>query len=290
MREYETLRQFVELAGDLHFGRAARTCHVSPSALSRSIQRLEAELGEPLFERQHHNVTLTPAGEAFRRHAINVLEEWHRYQAERAGKKGVLSGTVRVYCTVTAAQSLVPDLLGRVRRSHPGIRIELTTGYAADAIEQLRGGEVDVSVAALPARVPAGVISRVLATTPVVLVGPTVDGPVADSLARRTIDWPKVPLVLPAHGLVRDYADEWIARRGLTPTVYAEIQGHEAILSLVALGCGVGVVPKLVLEKSALQERITEIPVRPVLHTLRIGLCIRERSLSNPLVAAVWQA
>ena len=70
MKDYEPLRQFVELSRVLHFGRAARACHISASALSRSMQRLEAEVGEPLLEREHHKVTLTPAGEAFRRHAI----------------------------------------------------------------------------------------------------------------------------------------------------------------------------------------------------------------------------
>ena len=129
-----------------------------------------------------------------------------------------------------------------------------------------------------------------LTTTPVVFVGPNVEGPVRDAVRRRPIDWPAVPLVLPAYGLAREFADEWLRRRGIRPTVYAEIQGHEAILALVALGCGVGVVPKLVLENSALQDRITEIPVRPALPKFRIGLCVRTRSLSNPLVAAVWQA
>src|SRR5262245_51341426 len=128
VNEYEHLRQFVELARGLDFGRAARACHVSPSALSRSMQRLEAQLGEPLFEREHHKVTLTPSGDLFRRHALAVLEEWHRFQAERATGHGELTGTVHIYCTVTAAQSLVPDLLGRVRRAHPGIRLELATG------------------------------------------------------------------------------------------------------------------------------------------------------------------
>lgn len=289
MNEYEPLRQFVELARTLHFGRAARACHVSPSALSRSVQRLEAQLDEQLFERQHHNVTLTPAGEAFRRHAISVLEEWHRFEADRAGSHGVLEGTVHVYCTVTAAQSLVPDLIGLVRRAHPGIRIELATGYAADAIERLRGGGIDVSVAALPDRLPAGIVSRLLTTTPVVFAGPS-EGPVHDALRRRPIEWSELPLVLPAYGLARDRADRWFERRGISPSVYAEIQGHEAILSLVALGCGVGVVPRLVLESSALRDRIIEIPVRPALRPFRIGLCVRERSLSNPLVAAVWGA
>jgi LysR family positive regulator for ilvC len=290
MNEYESLRQFVELSHLLHFGRAARACHVSPSALSRSIRRMEDQLGEQLFEREHHRVALTAAGVAFRRHAQLVLEDWHRFAAERAGSRGELSGTVRIYCTVTAAQSLVPDLIARVRREHPGIRIEIETGYAADAIERLRGGDIDVSVAPLPSRLPAGIRSRVIDKTPVIFAGPRVDGPVRDAISRRPVDWANLPLVLPASGLAREHADAWLRRRRIAPNLYAEIQGHEAILALVALGCGVGVVPKLVLEKSALRDRITELPVRPALPALQLALCVRERSLSNPLVATVWGA
>ena len=290
MRDYEPLRQFVELSRTLHFGKAARACHVSPSTLSRAIQRLESEIGEPLFEREHHAISLTPAGEAFRHHAAAVLEEWTRFTEARSAAAGALSGTVHVYCTVTAAQSIVPDLLGRVRRAHPGIRIDLATGYATDAIDQVRGGTIDVSVAALPDRLPAGIVSRILTTTPVVFVGPKTAGPVRDAMTARSVDWRALPLVLPAHGLARDYVDQWLDRRAVTPTIYAEIEGHEAILSLVALGCGVGVVPKLVLEKSALRDRIVELPVRPALRRFRLALCVRERALSNPLVAAVWDA
>jgi LysR family positive regulator for ilvC len=290
MLEYEPLHQFVELTRTLHFGRAARACHVSPSALSRSVQRLEAQLGEQLFEREHHKVTLTPAGEQFRRHALAVLDEWHRYEQQRAEHHGRLNGTLHVYCTVTAAQSIVPDLFGRLRRAHPDVRIELRTGYSSDAVDQLRGGEIDASIAALPHRLPAGIASRHLTTTPVVFVAPNIDGPVRDLIGRRRVDWTHVPLVLPAHGLAREYADDWLDRRAITPAIYAEIEGHEAILALVALGCGVGVIPKLVLEKSALRDRITELTVSPALPPFHIALCVRERSLSNPLIQALWSA
>ena len=289
MRDYDGLRQFAEVAATLHFGRAARACHLSPSALSRAIQQLESELGEQLFERGHHHVSLTPAGEAFRRHANAVLAEWQRFEAERAASGGALSGMVHMYCTVTAAQSLVPDLLASVREAHPGIRVQLATGYATDAIERLRGGDIDVSVAALPARLPAGVISQPVATTPLVFVAPRAPGAVADAVRRRPVDWSTVPLVVPAHGLAREYTDRWFAGRAVTPAVYAEIEGHEAILSLVALGCGVGVVPKLVVDNSALRHRVAEVRTRPALRPFHIGLCIRERSLANPLVAAVWE-
>ena len=184
---------------------------------------------------------------------------------------GVLNGTVHVYCTVTAAQSIVPDLFGRVRRAHPGIRIELATGYASDAIDRLRGGDIDISVAALPDRLPAGIASPATRDHAVVFVGPNVDGPIREAINRRRIEWPTMPLVLPAHGLARDYVNEWLDTKAITPTIYAEIEGHEAILALVALGCGVGVVPKLVLENSALQDRITEIPTRPALPAFRVA-------------------
>jgi LysR family positive regulator for ilvC len=219
-----------------------------------------------------------------------VLDEWNRYEQERAAHHGELNGTLHVYCTVTAAQSIVPDLFGRLRRAHPGIRIELETGYSSDAIDQLRGGAIDVTIAALPKRLPAGVVSRELTTTPVVFVAPTLEGPVRDVVARRRIEWSGVPVVLPAHGLARNYADDWFERRQITPNVYAEIEGHEAIIALVSLGCGVGVIPELVLEKSALRDRIAELAVRPALPPFHIGLCVRDRSLANPLIRAVWDA
>jgi LysR family positive regulator for ilvC len=290
VNEYESLRQFVELSRALHFGRAARASHVSPSALSRSIQRLEAELGEQLVERSHHEVALTRAGEQFLHHARAVLDEWHRYDSERSNARGSLTGTLHMYCTVTAAQSVVPELLSELRRRHPGIRVELATGYVSDAINQLRGGHIDASIAALPDRLPAGIASRELGVTPTVFVGPRAECPVRDAVQRRRVEWNDVPLVLPAHGVVRDYVDEWLEHRRVRPAVYAEIEGHEAILSLVALGYGVGVVPKLVLDKSALRTRVAALTVRPALPDLRIALCVRERSLANPLVAAIWNA
>jgi len=280
MREFEPLRQFLKLSQTLNFSRAAAACYVTPSALSRSIRKLEDQLGERLFERDQHHVSLTPAGEAFRRYALGVVEGWDEFERSRGGQRGALTGTLHVYCTVTAAQAIVPDLLETFRERHPAVRLELLTGYAADALEQLRLGDVDVSVAALPDHLPAGIEAAVIVTTPVVFVAP------ADW---RRIDWATVPMILPAHGLARVYVDEWLEVRGITPSVYGEIDGHEAILALVALGCGVGVVPRLVFEKTALSDRMREVPVRPALRPFRIAACARRRSFGNPLVRAFWE-
>jgi LysR family positive regulator for ilvC len=290
MRDYDELRLFANLAATLHFGRTARACHVSPSALSRTIQRLEAHLGASLFFRDHHRVTLTPAGEALRAHADRVLSDWQAVQREVQAATGELAGTLRVYCTVTAAQSLLPEAFAAFRCSYPDIHLELETGYAADALERLAGDDVDAAVAALPARVPTALITQEIATTPVVFAAPTCAGPVRSAVERRRIDWPALPLVLPARGLARTYADRWLRARRVTPNIYAEVQGHEAILSLVALGCGIGVLPQLVLDKSAVRDAVHQLDVRPPMEQFRIGVCVRQRSLSDPLINALWES
>lgn len=285
VRDLDAFRQFEALARERHFGRAAKAVHLSPSALSRAIQRIEAEVGEQLVERAHHRVELTEAGEAFLRAAHDVLRVWDRHAAELSGDPTSLTGTLRIYCTVTAAQSIVPSLLALYRAAHPRVRIALETGYASDALQQLRNGAIDVVIAPLPDTLPAGIAAEHLTSTPIVLVAPVEPGPVQVALDRRPRDWNQVPLVLPAHGLVRRYVDEWLVSLGVEPLLYSAIEGHEAILSLVALGCGVGAVPKLVLDTSALRHRVRVVGGRGP-RALRIALCSRSSSAA-PTVAAL---
>jgi LysR family positive regulator for ilvC len=70
--------------------------------------------------------------------------------------------------------------------------------------------------------------------------------------------------------------------------VACEPDGHEGLLTLVALGCGTGVVPRLVLEHSAVRDRLAVIPADPAPEPFDIGLCVRRADLRRPLVAALW--
>ena len=72
------LKTFLHLAESRHFGRSARAMHVSPSTLSRQIQRLEEDLGQPLFVRDNRTVTLTEAGEELRVFAQQTLLQYQQ--------------------------------------------------------------------------------------------------------------------------------------------------------------------------------------------------------------------
>ncbi len=97
-------------------------------------------------------------------------------------------------------------------------------------------------------------------------------------------------MVLPQFGLARRSVDRWFRARKIAPRISNEVPGNEALLSLVALGCGVGVVPRLVLENSPLTDRVRELPVRPALPPFRIGFCTRARRIDSPIVSAFWDS
>ena len=114
-----SLNQFVKLADSLHFGRASEACHVSPSALSRSIQRLEEELGVALFERNNRSVSLTHAGKLFLGYARDSLGDWEAIRNRLMEQSGELHGEISMYCSVTASYSFLFEILTRFRRDHP---------------------------------------------------------------------------------------------------------------------------------------------------------------------------
>ena len=288
--DFDDLRLFLHLSRSLHFGRTSQECHISASALSRSIQRLEQDVGEQLFDRDNRSVELTRAGARFARFAADTLAEWERVSVELSAPTERLQGQISIFATVTACQSFLPELLSRFRQAYPDIRIRLETGYAADALAMLENNSVDITVAALPPKVPKALVTRVVTYTPLIFVGPTRPCDVSRRIEEQPIDWAALPLVLPAFGLARKALDRWLKARAIGPNVYSEVTGNEAILSLVSTGCGVGVVPSLVMEQSPLRGNVRALAPDVPLGEFRIGVCCRRKALNNPLVAAFWES
>jgi LysR family positive regulator for ilvC len=281
----DSLRLFLHLSRTLHFGRTSRECHVSPSALSRSIRRLEDSAGAALFTRDSRKVELTDAGQRMQALAVEVLGRWDQL-VHGLGRGEALRGTLSLFCTVTAAHSLLPALLARFRAAHPDVTLRLETGYAADALERLTRDEIDVSVAALPDKLPPRLSTHVITQTPLLFVAP--QSPLPGLVEGRAPEFAQLPMVFPEHGSVRARIDHWFRQRHLAPKIYGEVSGHEAILALVKLGCGVGIVPELVLEKSPLRGELRVLDVKPRLAPLRVGACIKRAKLKVPLIAAFW--
>ena len=132
--EFRALKQYVHLAECLHFGRAAEMSNVSPSALSRSIQRLEEELGVRLLERNNRSVSLTHSGQLFLDYTRDALGDWDAVRNRLMEQSGELHGEVSLYCSVTASYSVLSPLLEQFRSEYPRIELLLHTGDYADAV------------------------------------------------------------------------------------------------------------------------------------------------------------
>ena len=281
------LQFFTQLADSLHFGRTSRACNITPSALTRTIQRLEEEVGEKLFIRDNRSVSLTTAGEIFRDYAEDVLQRREQLRAQLARDRE-LGGTISLYCSVTAAYSILPDIFQQFRTTYPHVHIKLQTGDAARALPRLQNREVDVTIAALPKKVPQRVEFLKIMQTPLVFIGPT---KFDDTICYRNnkIDWQQTPIIMPDIGLSRQRIDRWFAGKKIIPNVYAQVAGNEAIIAMVSLGCGVGVVPLLVLEKSPLKKQVTTVDISPELTPFSIAICTMKKKERPPQVQAFWE-
>jgi LysR family positive regulator for ilvC len=284
------LRQFVALADTLHFGRASAASHVSPSALSRGIRQLERDVGAALFERDNRSVSLTRQGATFLGWARDVLAGWDEVRHTLQAQGGVLQGEVSLYCSVTASYSFLFELLSRLRRDHPRIELKLHTGDPEDAIARVLGGHEDIAIGARPNALPAGLAFKPIARSGLVFIAEA-RNPARRALHRPRPDraaWSGTPMILPESGLARQRADAWFRSVGVKPLVYAQVAGNEAIVSMVSLGFGVGVVPQIVLDNSPLAGKVAVVRVTPALAPYEVGLFTLEKRLRSPLIAAFW--
>lgn len=190
------LKTFLHLAESRHFGRSARAMHVSPSTLSRQIQRLEEDLGQPLFVRDNRTVTLTEAGEELRVFAQQTLLQYQQLRHTLDQQGPSLSGELHIFCSVTAAYSHLPPILDRFRAEHPSVEIKLTTGDAADAMEKVVTGEADTAIAGKPETLPGAVAFSMLENLAVVLIAPALPCPVRNQVSVDDPDWSTVPFIM----------------------------------------------------------------------------------------------
>ncbi|MDC9587910.1 HTH-type transcriptional activator IlvY [Xenorhabdus sp. XENO-10] len=286
------LKLFLHLAESCHFGRSAKAMHVSPSTLSRQIQRLEELLGHPLFLRDNRTVKLTSAGEQLKQFAQQTLLQYKQLQHSLNHQSPSLTGELRLFCSVTAAYSHLPQVLDKFRAEHPLVEIKLTTGDAADAVDKVQSDAADLGIAGKPEKLPDNVRFTKIGEVPLVLIAPSLPCAVRTLATQESPDWNSIPFILPEHGPSRKRIEFWFRRHKiLHPVIYATVSGHEAIVSMVALGCGIALIPAVVVENSPepVRNRISLLENISLVEPFELGVCTLSKRLNEPLVKAFWE-
>jgi DNA-binding transcriptional LysR family regulator len=246
MMELRLVRAFVAVADELHFGRAAARLHIAQPALSQQIKQLEAARGTALFARTSRRVELTGPGAAFLPQARKLLDD-AELAAERVRRAASgQAGWLTLGFVDSAAYSMLPPLLRRLREELPQVHVELRELATEPQLEALHD-EIDLGIVRA---VDAGVTAAGLAVDPLLREPLVAALPGGHPLAgRRLIDLADLSgdafVLFPRDRvpLVHDHLVHVCRVSGFSPQVGQHALQYPTMLALVSAGYGVALVP-----------------------------------------------
>ncbi len=248
------------------------------------MQRLEEEFQQTLLIRDNRQVSLSKEGERFVIFAKEVVALWSNLKHDFQYQGQDVQGELKVYCTVTAAHLYLSEILPLFRQRYPNIELTIDTGDVSLAHSHVADGLADVSFAVAGTHSPRKYLFTPVDTIPLKIIAPHDGGDFAAELQREDIQWSQIPFVMPEAGPAKEHVKQWLKRMNIKPKVYAYVSGHEAIVSMTALGCGISVVPQPVLEHSPLKHKIRVLPCRVVPQPFQLGVICLSRRKDEPVI------
>ncbi|MCW2876810.1 MAG: LysR family transcriptional regulator [Sphaerisporangium sp.] len=241
------LRVTLEVAQRGSFTAAAEALGYTQSAVSRQIIATEAAVGAPLFERHARGVRPTQSGEALLRHARHMIAHVEAAELEIAGLRDRIAGRLVVGAYPTAAATLVPRAIARLRKAHPALTVTLWEAGSPGQLRRLRAGRIEVAVVAIGEGLPdydfTGLRIEVVRTGRGLGVAVSEDHPLASREEVHVDDLAQEAWIV---GVGREGDPQFGAWPTLeAPRVAHEASGWQTRLGLVAAGLGVTVLPGL---------------------------------------------
>ena len=241
------LRQFVTIAELGSFRRAAEVLHIAQPALSVSIQKLEQTVGVLLLDRGAKGVTLTLAGEALIQDARRAL--FHADQAQRSARRVGLGewGVLRLGFVGSATYALLPSRLPAFRAAYPDVQLDLREDTTARLVAMINANELDAAVVRGPIaddpKLQAWIVERdhfVLAVPSDHALAGRKRVALSDMRAENFVMYS--PIQVPGLHAV---AQSMCRRAGFTPRISQQAIQVQTLVSLVASGMGVALVPSV---------------------------------------------
>lgn len=276
----------IALAREKHFGRAAASCHVSPSTLSAAIRDLETELGVAIVERGKHFAGLTAEGQCVVQYAERMAAGAAGLAQELSSLRSGLTGRLRIGVIPTALTA-VAELSAAFARRYPMVTIEILSRATSEILSELRHFEIDAGIIYVHSGGEADLDTLQVWQEDHVLLAPR-DGPLA---GREEITWLEaaaLPLALLTTDMQnRRTIDATFAGVGAAPSPSLETNSIVSLLAHVCSGAWCTIVPRSVLDLIGTPDgaRIVRL-VSPSL-AWATGVVTLHRDTPSPMVAAL---
>jgi DNA-binding transcriptional LysR family regulator len=258
--ELYQIRYFIVLAEELHFKKAAeRLCIVQP-ALSRQIACLEEEAGFKIFERNKRNVSLTPAGECFRREVADIFK-----LLENARKKALdihlhKKEELRIGYVGSALNSGLPQFIGLLQKQFPTVQTYLSEMSTAKQMEALKENQLDICFSRSPEQ-NHFFLHKVIKEETFSLVVPA-NHPLTRKKIRVLTDVKNEPFILPSKTDGEEYYSlimSLCTEAGFEPHVVHESVHGNTVLKLVENGLGISILPSSFKKYNAEKVKFIEL-------------------------------
>ncbi|HEU0202297.1 MAG TPA: LysR family transcriptional regulator [Burkholderiaceae bacterium] len=271
-----TLRLFVAVCEERNIARAAEREAIVPSAISKRVAQIEGEVGVPLLKRGRRGIEPTPAGEVLLRQARDLLSTMERMHAELSEFAAGVSGSVRVFASLSVLSEYLPDDVGAFLAKHRKVRVSLEERVSSDIARGVREGAADFGVLW-----DAGDLSG-LTTHPyridhlciVLLPGHPLAGKkkvaFIDTLPYEQIEIQSGSMVQGTLRRAAAMANQTLRHRILVSTFNAACRN-------VAAGLGIAVVPREVAETYARARKLRLIALTDSWAERRFVICMRAR-------------
>lgn len=285
MLTYSYLRYFWAVAHDGNLTRAAARLHVSQSAVSVQIRKLEEELGQSLFARQGRQLVLTEAGRIALEYADSIFALGDRLTSALGSSRQPSRQTLRVGAVATLSRNFQLSFLAPLL-ARPDIRLALRSGTLVSLLRQLRDHRLDVLLTnVLPSRdtdVPW--LPQQIAEEPVALVGHR-------RRVRKRRAWTTLlatePLILPSpDSAFRGSIDALLDSRHIEPRVVAEVDDMAMIRLLVRENAGLAILPPIVVRDELSAGVLQEVGRLPGIRETFYAVTLK-RALPDPLLTEV---
>lgn len=244
--EFRQLRYLVVLGEKLHFQRAADALHISQPTLSQQVAELEQELGVALFSRNRHQTRLTPAGMAFLEDAKRILQLADRMVVAAKQNQSGEIGHLIIGCVGSASAALLPTLLSSYQDNFPFVSIELRELPTSLQVHALVEGSLDIAFVRPPITRYDDIRLVTVLQEPLLAIVAT-GHPLAGKPQITVSDLSDEPFVLfrrqEGPGLY-DQIISLCSGLGFTPSISYQATNIHTIMSLVAAGLGVSLIPR----------------------------------------------
>jgi LysR family hydrogen peroxide-inducible transcriptional activator len=240
--EFDQLRYFLRVAERRSFTRAAEDLLVSQPALSRAIQKLEGELGQPVFERKTRSVSLTDAGTLLQARAQQVLSILEDTKAEITDDGE--SGRIRVGAIPTIAPYFLPEILRQFSKLFPKATVIVQENTTDNLLRSCTQGEIDLAILALPIPVKYLEVKELFSEELFLVLPP--NHPLGEKKTIRLSDVEPLPFVLldEAHCL-SDNIISFCRQRSFQPVTVEKTSQLTMVQELVSLSHGISMIPAM---------------------------------------------